>query len=138
MTWQDIVMSFFVAAAFYAGWKGVSVLVARELRGSRKLLRYIWPTAMLAWSWLMLLATSFPSYSRWMGKGLDVALAIFYVLNLPAVFIGNAVLVILIDWPDWAKGLAASAAVWLVWYCIIRAWEWWRARNAPVNLSLGE
>ena len=121
-----------VAAGFYGCWKGVSLLVARDLRSSRKLLRYLWPTAMLAWSWFMLWATSFPAASRWMGKSLDLLLILFFTANLPAAVVGNALLVILIDWPAPAKGLAASAAVWLLWYAIIRLWERWKSRGTSL------
>jgi hypothetical protein len=130
MTWNDIVYSMLVAAAFYGCWKGVSLLVAREQRSPRKLLRYVWPTAMLAWSWFMLWATSFPASSLWMGKSLDLLLILFFTVNLPAAVLGNALLVILIDWPDPAKAFVASVAVWLLWYAIIRVWERWKSRSA--------
>jgi hypothetical protein len=130
MTWNDIVYSMLVAAAFYGCWKGVSLLVAREQRSPRKLLRYVWPTAMLAWSWFMLWATSFPASSLWMGKSLDLLLILFFTVNLPAAVLGNALLVILIDWPDPAKAFVVSVAVWLLWYAIIRVWERWKSRSA--------
>lgn len=113
-----------VAAALYGGWEGVSLLVARERGSSRKLLRYLWPTAMLAWCWFMLWATSFPSSSRWMGKSLDLLLILFFAIDLPGAVVGNGLLGVLIDWPGPAKGAVASVAVWLLWYGIIRLWEW--------------
>lgn len=123
-----------VAAGFYGSWKGVSVLVAREQRGSRKLLRYLWPSAMLAWAWCMLWATSSPASSLWMGKSLDLLLILFFTVNLPAAVLGNAILVILIDWPAPVKASTASLAVWLLWYGIIRVWERWKARGASSAL----
>ena len=123
-----------VAVGFYGCWKGVSLLVAREQHSSRKLLRYLWPTAMLAWSWFMLWATSFPAATHWMGKSLDLLLILFFTVNLPAAVLGNALLVILIDWPGPAKGMAASAGVWLLWYAIIRAWERWKSPSAASAL----
>ena len=119
-----------IAAAFYGGWKGLSVLVARERDRARKLLRYWWPTAMVAWSWLMLLATSFPSASAWLGQGLDVLLILFFAINFVGAIIGNGLLTTFIDWNPWAKGAVASVTVWLIWYGIIRGWEWWSGRNA--------
>lgn len=124
-----------VAAAFYGGWKLVSLLILREQRRSRKQLRYLWPTAMLIWCWFMLWATSFPSSSQWMGKSLDLLLILFFVINLPGAVVGNGVLGILIDWPGPAKATVASVVVWLLWYGIIRLWEWRRARSAPLNVK---
>ena len=125
-------MSMLVAAALYGGWKAISVLIAREQRPqARKWLRYIWPTAMLAWSWLMLIATTFPGSGVCMGRSLDFLLAVFFAVNLPGATAGNAALLLLIDQPDWLKAVAASAVVWFIWFAIIRAWEWWRARHGP-------
>jgi hypothetical protein len=126
---RDLGYSLLVAAACYLSYKSVSFLVAREQRNSRKLLRYLWPTAMLAWAWYMLWATSFPAQSLWMGKSLDLLLILFFTVNLPAAVLGNALLVILIDWPAPAKASVASLAVWLLWYAIIRVWEHWRSRH---------
>jgi hypothetical protein len=44
--------------------------------------------------------------------------------------LGNALLVILIDWPAPLKASVASVAVWLLWYAIIRVWEYWKSRHA--------
>jgi hypothetical protein len=132
--WGEVVYSMLVAAAVYGCWKGVSALVAREQRSPRKLLRYLWPTAMLAWSWFMLWATSFPGSSRWMGKSLDLLLILFFTVNLPAAVLGNALLVLLIDWPGPAKASVASLCVWLLWFAIIRVWERWKSRGAATAL----
>ena len=99
-----------VAAAVYGGWKGVSLLVARERGSSRKLLRYLWPTVMLDWCWFMLWATSFPSSSRSLGKSLNRLLILFFAIDLPGAVVGNRLLGIPIDWPGPAKGAAASGA----------------------------
>jgi len=131
---NDIVYSMLVAAAFYGCWKGVSVLVAREQRSSRKLLRYVWLTAMLVRSWFMLWATAFPASSLLMGKSLDLLLILFFTVNLPAAVLGNALLVVLIDWPGPAKASVASLCVWLLWYAIIRVWERWKSRGVGNSL----
>ena len=135
MSWQDIVYSMLLAAALYGGWKGVSLLVARERSSSRKLLRYLWPTAMVAWCWFMLWATSFPSSSRWMGKGLNVLLILFFAIDFPGAVAGNGLLGVLIDWPSSAKATVASVAVWLLWYGIIRVWEWRKGQNVPRDVK---
>jgi hypothetical protein len=132
--WRDIGYNMLLAAACYLSWKGVSALVAHEQRSSRKVLRYLWPTAMVAWAWYMLAATSFPADFLWMGKSLHVLLILFFVVNLPAAVIGNAVLVLLIDWSGPVKGVAASIVVWILWYGLIRLWERWKARQAPSAL----
>jgi hypothetical protein len=131
---NEIVYSMLVAAAFYGGWRGVAVLVAREQHSGRKLLRYAWPTAMLAWSWFMLWATSFPASTLWMGKSLDLLLILFFTVNFPGAVLGNALLVTLIDWPDAVKASVASAAVWLLWFGIICLWERWKSRGGAAVL----
>ncbi len=129
MTWQEILMSMAVAAGFYGGWKAMSVLVQRQLR----LLRYVLPSVMLAWSWLALAGTAHPSSVSWMGKGWDIFMVLFFTANLPGSVVGNAVLVLLIGQPGWVQGLVGSAVVWLLWYGIVRVWEWWKRRNAPMG-----
>jgi hypothetical protein len=135
VSWQDIVYNMLLAAVFYGGWRGVSVLVERERSGSRKLLRYIWPTVMVAWCWLMLWATSFPSESHWMGRSLDFLLIVFFAVNFPGAVLGNGLLSVMIDWPAPLKSVVASVAVWLLWYGIIRAWERWKARNLSPDVK---
>jgi hypothetical protein len=132
--WRDIVYNMLVAAGCYLSWKSLSLLVGREQKSARKLLRYLWPSAMVVWGWAMLWATSFPASSFWMGKSLDVLLVLFFTLNFPAAILGNAVLSILIDWPGPAKGIAASLVVWLLWYGMIRGWERWKARQTAASL----
>jgi hypothetical protein len=83
---------------------------------------------------LMLWVASAPSSTPWMGRSLDVIWILFFAVNLPGAVVGNGLLTLLIDWPDWAKSLTASVAVWLLWYAIIRMWEWWKARSGPVEL----
>jgi hypothetical protein len=132
--WREIGYSMLVAAACYLAWKGVSRLVAYEQASSRKLLRYLWPTAMVAWAWLMLWSASFPASTAWMGKSLDLLFIVFFAVNLPAAVLGNAVLTFLIDRPDAVKASAASLTVWLVWYAIIRLWERWKGPPATSAL----
>ena len=134
MDFRDIAYSFVVAAACYLSWKGVSALVAREQRSPRKILRYLWPTAMVAWAWYMLLASTFPAKFLWMGKSLDLLFILFFVVNMPAAVIGNAVLVFLIDQPGPVKGAVASIVVWALWYVVIHLWERWKARQGPSAL----
>jgi hypothetical protein len=134
VNWSEMGYSLLLAAACYGGWKCVSWLVAVERRRERKLLRYLWPTAMVAWSWAMLWGTSFPSSVAWLGRAFDLLLIVFFVVNLPGAVLGNALLGILIDWPGPVTGVAGSAAVWLVWYAIIRLWERMKLRGEGTSL----
>jgi hypothetical protein len=38
---------------------------------------------------------------------------------------------ILIDAPGAVQGSVASAAVWLLWYAVIRVWQWRRESISP-------
>jgi hypothetical protein len=86
---------------------------------------------MLAWSWFMLWATSFPGSSSWLGFVRDPLTIAFFGVNLPQAAIGNGLLGILIDTPKAVQGGVASAAVWLLWYAVIRAWQWRRELSGP-------
>jgi len=108
-------------------------MVAARRRG----LRYWWPTAMLAWSWFMLWATAFPAASSWLGYVRDPLLIAFFGVNLPQAVVGNGLLGVLIDAPGVVKGGVASAAVWLLWYGVIRFWEWRVAKKPVVGLGIG-
>jgi hypothetical protein len=85
---------------------------------------------MLAWSWFMLWATSFPAASGWLGFVRDPLLIAFFGVNLPQAVLGNGVLAMLIDAPGVVKGGVASLAVWLLWYGVIRIWARRRALSA--------
>ncbi len=86
---------------------------------------------MLAWSWFMLWATSFPGSSRWLGFVRDPLSIAFFGVNLPQAAIGNGLLGLLIDAPGAVQGGVASAAVWLLWYAVIRVWQWRRESSSP-------
>jgi hypothetical protein len=86
---------------------------------------------MLAWSWFMLWATSSPGSSRWLGFARDPLTIAFFGVNLLQAVMGNALLGILIDAPGAVQGSVASAAVWLLWYAVIRLWQWRRESTGP-------
>jgi hypothetical protein len=86
---------------------------------------------MLAWSWFMLWATSFPGSSRWLGFVRDPLSIAFLGVNLPQAVVGNGLLGVLIDAPGVVQGSVASAAVWLLWYAVIRVWQWLRESSEP-------
>jgi hypothetical protein len=126
---REIAGAFAGALACYACWRWLAHLIAREAAAGRTILRYWWPTAMLAWSWFMLWAASFPGASRWLGFARDPLFIAFFGVNLPQAVIGNALLGILIDEPATIKGGVASVAVWLLWYAVIRIWQRRRASS---------
>lgn len=79
----------------------------------------------------MLWATSFPGSSAWLGFARDPITIAFFGVNLPQAVIGNGVLGILIDAPEGVQGGVASASVWLLWYAVIRVWQWRRQSSRP-------
>lgn len=133
---RDILGAFVGALAFYACWRWLAHLVAREVAAHRRILRYWWPTAMLAWSWFMLWAASFPGSSSWLGYARDPLSIAFFGVNLPQAIVGNGLLGILIDSPGVVQGSVASAAVWLMWFGVIRVWEWRRLSAALETFTL--
>jgi hypothetical protein len=58
-------------------------------------------------------------------------------VNLPQAVVGNGLLGVLIESPDVVKGGVASVAVWVLWYGVIRVWEWRAAKKAVVGLGIG-
>lgn len=133
---RDILGAFAGALACYGCWRWLAHLVAREVAAPRRILRYWWPTAMLAWSWFMLWATSFPGSSRWLGYLRDPLSIAFFGVNLPQAIVGNGLLGILIGSPAPVQGSVASAAVWIMWYGVIRFWESRTLAGAPEAFTL--
>jgi hypothetical protein len=127
----QIASAFTGALACYGCWRWLAHLVAREAATRRTILRYWWPTAMLAWSWCMLWSSSFPGASGWLGFVRDPLTIAFFGVNLLQATIGNALLGILIDTPGAVQGSIASAAVWLLWYAVIRVWQWRKESSSP-------
>ena len=81
----------------------------------------------------MLWAASFPGASRWLGLVRDPLSIAYFGVNLPQAVIGNGLLGLLIDAPGAVQGGVASAAVWLLWYGVIRVWQW--RRGSQVGLT---
>jgi hypothetical protein len=128
---RQIAGAFIGALACYGCWRWLAYLVTREAAARRAILRYWWPTVMLAWSWFMLWAASFPGSSSWLGFVRDPLSIAFFGVNLPQAVIGNGLLAILIDTPGAVQGSVASGAVWLLWYAVIRVWQWRRESSSP-------
>lgn len=79
----------------------------------------------------MLWSASFPGASGWLGFVRDPLTIAFFGVNLPQAAIGNGLLGLLIDAPDTVQGSVASVAVWLLWYAVIRIWQWRRQSDGP-------
>lgn len=79
----------------------------------------------------MLWSASFPGSSGWLGFVRDPLSIAFFGVNLPQATIGNGLLGILIDAPGPVQGGVASAAVWLLWYAVIRFWQSRRESAGP-------
>ena len=79
----------------------------------------------------MLWSSSFPGSTGWLGFVRDPLTIAFFGVNLPQAVIGNGLLGILIDAPGVVQGGIASAALWLLWYAVIRVWQWRRETNNP-------
>ncbi len=130
---RQIAGAFIGALACYGCWRWLAYLVAREALARRTALRYWWPTAMLAWSGFMLWETSFPGSSSWLGFARDPLAIAFFGVNLPQAVVGNGLLGLLIDAPGAVQGSIAGAAVWLLWYAVIRTWQWRRESSQDVQ-----
>ncbi len=85
----------------------------------------------------MLWSAAFPAASGWLGYLRDPLFIAFFGVNLPQAVIGNGLLGVLIDAPGVVKGSVASVAVWLLWYGVIRVWEWRVVKNPVVGLGIG-
>lgn len=85
----------------------------------------------------MLWSAAFPAASGWLGYLRDPLFIAFFGVNLPQAVVGNGLLGVLIDSPPLVKGGVASAAVWLLWYGVIRVWESRVAKKAVVGLGIG-
>ncbi len=85
----------------------------------------------------MLWAAAFPAASGWLGYARDPLFIAFFGVNLPEAVLGNGLLAVLIDARGLVKGSVASAAVWALWYGVIRVWEWRAAKKPVVGLGIG-
>jgi len=79
----------------------------------------------------MLWSSAFPGSSGWLRFARDPLTIAFFGVNLPQAAIGNGLLGLLIDTPAAVQGSVASAAVWLLWYAVIRIWQWRRESAGP-------
>ena len=70
-----------------------------------------------------------------MGRGMDLLLMLFFAIDFPGAVVGSGVVGILTDRPGPAKRMVASVAMWLPWFSIFRAWEWWKERSVPTVLD---
>jgi hypothetical protein len=125
---------------WYGSWKLLMHLLQCEGASRRRTLRYLVPTAMLAGTWAVLLALS---ASGWPTVGLVALLLngtvfLFALADAPALFLSGGLLnlTVVAGLPPLYQGLLGSVAAWLVWFGIIRFFEWRREVNAGVSLRI--
>src|SRR5258706_2196120 len=92
--WREALIGLSAGLVWYGTWKALANLVKRERIKRRKTLRYWLPTAMLAGSWIVLLALS---GSRWPTQGvvgllLNAPLFLFILADAPALLLSSGLL----------------------------------------------
>jgi hypothetical protein len=90
--WREALIGLAAGLVWYGTWKALARLVKREQMKRRKTLRYWLPTAMLAGSWVVLLALS---GSKWPTQGvvgllLNAPLFLFILADAPALLLSSA------------------------------------------------
>ncbi len=138
--WREALIGLSAGLVWYGTWKALANLVKREQMKRRKTLRYLAPTAMLAGTWVVFLALS---GSRWPTQGvvgllLNGTLFLFILADAPALLLSSGLLnlAVVAGLPPLFQGLMGSAVAWLVWFAIIRLFEWHREVNARVSLRI--
>jgi hypothetical protein len=138
--WREALIGLSAGLVWYGTWRGLARLVKREQMKRTKTLRYLVPTAMLAGSWVVLLALS---GSRWPTQGvvgllLNAPLFLFILADAPALLLSGGLLnlAVVAGLPPLYQGLMGSAVAWLAWFGIIRLCEWRCDVNARVSLRI--
>jgi hypothetical protein len=138
--WREALTGLAAGLVWYGFWKALAHLLTREKARRRRTLRYLVPTAMLAGSWAVLLALS---VSHWPTEGLfalllNGVLFLFILADAPALLLSSRLLNLapVAGLRPLYQGLLGSAAAWLVWFGIIRLFEWRREVNARVSLRI--
>ena len=138
--WREALIGLSAGLVWYGTWKALANLVKREQMKRRKTLRYLAPTAMLAGTWVVFLALS---GSRWPTAGvvgllLNGTLFLFILADAPALLLSSGLLnlAVVAGLPPLFQGLMGSGVAWLVWFAIIRLFEWHREVNARVSLRI--
>jgi hypothetical protein len=138
--WREALIGLAAGLVWYGSWKVLAHLVKREGARRTKTLRYWLPTAMLAGSWIVLLALS---GSRWPTQGvvgllLNAPLFLFILADAPALLLSSGLLnlAVVAGLPPLYQGLMGSAVAWLAWFGIIRLCEWRGDVNACVSLRI--
>lgn len=64
-------------------------------------------------------------------------MASFIALNVVGLIITNG-LTLFGGWNRWVEGIPASVLVWLIWYGIIRFWQWRLSVKRDGSLHLNQ
>jgi hypothetical protein len=134
--WQEFLGLAVVALAAYAYWRLARWFIDRRRdRPQWKILRYWWPSLMLALAGMALITGYVPMNS--LGESLYemlVLLALF--LNLPTVpaVLLDGLIIDVSGWRGWSIFLLIIPSLWAAWYGIIRFLEWRSDCGAPLSL----
>ncbi len=90
-----------------------------------RVLRYGWPTSMVAWAWLILLT-----------EASEILFGIWLVFNLPVYVVVIALAPWVSGLEGWPRGLFMTVVAWITWYGIMRFLEWRADSKQPVILRI--
>ena len=105
----------------------------RQDKPGWKIVRYWWPTSILALDGLLVLLVNAGRPEGWVDI-LGMAVVLANIPTLPVIY----PLVFLVDKShlgDWSTAAIAAPVLWLAWYGIIRFLEWRSVCGAPLSIG---
>lgn len=136
LNFKTVTIGLVMALSCVGVWKLLVWLLERNRSINWSRARLLWPTAMLAWGWVML--AMFTRNESW-GWWFEVVLVFFGVLNFPALMPAVVVLGFLnetFQLPAWLRIAIGSVLLWSGNYVVVRIAEWGAWSNVPVSLNL--
>jgi hypothetical protein len=133
LSWQTVLIGLALALACCGLWR----LFIWFLESRRPVVwtraRIWWPTAMVVWGWVVLVM--FSKSESW-GWGFDAILAIYAVVNFPALIVVAAVLESSGHLAAWQRVAIGSPVMWVCCYLLVRLAEWRAYINVPTVLNM--
>jgi hypothetical protein len=108
-------------------------IARRRDRPNWRIVRYWWPTSIVALDGLLVLLVNVGRPEGWLDI-LGTVVVLANIPTLPAVY----PLVFLVDnfhLGDWSAAAIAAPVLWLAWYAIIRFLEWRYVCGAPLSIG---
>ena len=134
LTWETVLIGLLMALACCGLWKLLMwFLESRRSAVNWTKVRLWWPTAMLAWGWVMLAMFNRSESWGWVFDAIGIA---FAVLNFPALIVAAAILESFGTPSVWLRIAVGSLAVWGGGYLLVRLAEWRAWINVPTSLNL--